>query len=163
MEGVGQLLAIGQDRVFARGKNGDLLAFDKKTGHPIGSIAAPAYGMCYQNSLTDRLYLATNDGTLLCLRETDAYYPTIFRPLPEPPQEQQKPAAGERPATGTSPAQPANPPAADGGLFGDDMFGGDLGEEQPAAEQPPQAEPPAEEATDQAAPEEEFDDPFDFG
>jgi hypothetical protein len=156
---VEQVLACGKERVYVRGTGGRLEALDKHTGKRLASLDAPAYSVAYHNPLTDRIYLLTNDGGLLCLREIDAYYPAIYRPLPAPEEDRQAPTTSEQPS-GDEPAVPATAPGDAGDIFGGDIFG-----EAPAldSEPAPESDTPADPPTDDGADEEEFDDPFDFG
>jgi hypothetical protein len=169
--GIEQLLACGSDRIFARGTGGRLVALDKQTGKPLGSLAARDYRVGYSNYLTDRIYLLTTSGTMLCLREETAHYPTLHVPLPQP-KTTEAPATTTAAPAATEAAEPT-PPARDEeqvDVFGADMFDNDADDAAaPAAAAPdaieddsdaPAETPPAEDADET---QEETDDPFDFG
>jgi outer membrane protein assembly factor BamB len=180
--GIEQVLACGKDRLYARGVGGTIVAIDRETGERIASLPAAGYQLGMSNYLTDRIYLMSDSGSLLCLREQTSPSPIIHVPLPTPPA-----ARTERTPAGTSPAgapaTSAPPAAADADAFADDVFDLDAGAAEDAppaddadADEPaasdifdandePQADEPADEpATDEAdGGTEETDDPFDFG
>jgi hypothetical protein len=181
--GIEQVVSRGTQRIYARGTGGTLVALDVQSGDRIADVQAPAYSMALSNDLTDRLYLLTDDGTLLCLREIDAYFPTVFRPLPEPPQTPEPTTTRAPAAAATRSAEPSEP-ALDDDPFGSDAAVDEAGVDdqpdagavepevdvaEPAADsnQPMADEPAAEqpsESTDQPADEQDADDdPFDFG
>jgi hypothetical protein len=168
--GIDQVIGCGKDRLYAKGSDGTLHALDKRTGARLASIATPVANRAYNNSLTDRLYLFTQDGTLLCLRELDAHYPTVYRPLAQPSEQRQPGQPASQRATATEPAtEPsASPPTIS--PFGDDPFGGDAGmDDQPNEPQVDDSQPPAEgdepaaDPGEAPSPDDNFDDPFDFG
>jgi len=167
---VSRVLAASAKRVYALGRNGALLVLDREKGSMIGQVPLGGSNLSLANAVSDRIYLASSAGEMICLREMGSDYPTIRWPLPaeEPkaePRKKPRPAAA-KPADATE--ESGDKPAADDS----DPFavaGEDAGEE-PAAEEPATEEPTAEEpAAEEPAAEEKTDgdaaaeDPFDFG
>jgi outer membrane protein assembly factor BamB len=160
-QGIEQMLACGKDKLYARGTGGTLVALDKQSGKRIASLAASDYSIGYGNFLTDRIYLLTTRGTLLCLREQAAHHPILYRPLPQPPEATA--TRTETPAeAATDPRTAPLDPLGDDDVFNPDEFGVDdaADAELPAADEPADADAMDEEG-DEA--EEVIDDPFDFG
>ena len=128
--GVHEVIAIGKTRVYARDELGRLLAIDQQTGDIIGSIPTDAYEMALHNHLTDRIYLLSHSGAMLCLKEVGSGDALLHHPLPQPPSDEDEPQQRRR----SSPTDEMTP---DDGLdaevpgdMGDDedMFGDDNGD-----------------------------------
>ena len=164
--GVEQLLACGKDRVYVPGPERQTCSpWTRRRAQRIASLAAPAYRLAYTNGLTDRIYLLTDDGTLLCLREVDAYYPSHLPSAAQPPEDKEQ----TRRSTTAGRDRPLSPPPA---APADEVgclattFRWRCGCRATNRLRPRQragcrstGRPTPEEPTKQ----EEFDDPFDFG
>lgn len=166
--GIEQVIACGKDRVYARGQLGLLVALDKSTGARVGSLPLNDYRTAFQNHWTDRIYLASSDGTLLCLRELNAIFPTILRPLPTEKQADDASEAGGATRRNPGAVEPPPAPGPDTPDAGDDPFA-DPSDAGDAAEPAAGSDEPAEDAQDEPtedAPADEptaEDDPFGFG
>lgn len=87
--------------VYARDWDGNLAIVDLKDGHLVGRIPASAYQRHIGNDRTDRIYLATDSGRILALRQIGHDIP-VFHKYPErlpilpefAPEEPEPPAAG---------------------------------------------------------------------
>ncbi len=110
---VDRIAAVTADRVYARDRRGDLFVYAKGRvndttnffARPIGSLPAADFGVNVQNGGTDRLFLAADNGLLVCLRDAGAKNAAIRVIAPPPPP---FPPAGEQPPP-TDPKQPADP------------------------------------------------------
>jgi outer membrane protein assembly factor BamB len=161
--GIQQLLACGKQRLYARGVGGTIVALDKQTGEKLASLSAADYQIGYSNNLTDRVYLMSSSGTLLCLREQTAPLPTLHVPLPQPPERPGTRAREQTSADEPAAAAPPRTDAANDDLLGDDLFGLDdpAADEEPAADAEPAADildPSDDPAADEVA-EEPADEP----
>ncbi|MFK7817556.1 MAG: PQQ-binding-like beta-propeller repeat protein [Planctomycetaceae bacterium] len=72
-------VGITKDRVFAVDRVGNLVAVDRETAGPRGSIPLVPYKIRIMNDLNDRLYLASHRGQILCMRPINAEKPTFYR------------------------------------------------------------------------------------
>jgi outer membrane protein assembly factor BamB len=106
-----RFLAINNKFVYANDRTGRLLILDRQRGTEIAAYdGARDFTIPLSNELNDRLYLASNDGLLLCLHDRD--YP---KPLRVKNVVEEKPAAApaeekpRKPSLG--PRAPAKPPA----------------------------------------------------
>ncbi len=126
-------VAAGRNRVYAADKLGRLRILDARNGATLDSLPTIAMPIKVGNGQTDRIYLATEDGVIQCLREVEAVNPVAYnesrRPLPEedkpkaPPKLKSKsaesgapPVARQRPAAKKAAAKKADDTA--------DAFGG---------------------------------------
>ena len=118
------------------------------------------------NAKTDRLYLGTRDGMLMCLETIGSEWPLIHLPLPEEPQETPDDAQAPRRPGGQLPADAAGQGMDQDGPPDDDPFGGGFFDEEPPAadDEPVPFDVGGEEdgADDPADTGNEEDDPFDF-
>ena len=128
---VSSVLSVGERQVYGRDPQRGLTAVDRKTGARRGTIPTLAYESSIRNTLTDRIYLLSDAGSLLCLREIGVTDPVIQFPLPQPPSEGRKSGA-ER---ADEPAARANGENVFGEeAFGDEMFDDEAPEDPPADE-----------------------------
>ncbi len=189
-DGVAKVVASSAKRIYALDHFGNLLILDKATGARVGKLPVGGSDLSISNVLTDRLYLATSLGTLMCLRETGAVYPTIAVPLPKAPEEKTptrrrrtttpKPAAtgdeavdeaesdtdpfsdGDSMEEEATDDQAAEEDATDEeGAVTDEESADEVMEEEPADEATTEEDAAGEEATEEGASGDE--DPFDFG
>ena len=52
---------------------------DRKTGETIGSVPLGTFSLRVVNSVTDRIYLGTESGLVMALREQGAEFPNFYR------------------------------------------------------------------------------------
>jgi hypothetical protein len=76
-----RVLAVGPRVVYATDLANRLLLLDRQTGLRLGLLDTSAWVVPVMNNQTDRLYLAANDGSLVCLRDRDMKTP--FKHLPD--------------------------------------------------------------------------------
>lgn len=187
-EGVAKVVAASSKRIYALDHFGNLIVLDKATGSQLGKLPIGGSDLSISNVLTDRIYLATSLGTLICLRETGAVYPTIFMPLPKAPEDKAptrrrrattpKPeSAEEESSDGAGDESDVDPFSEEGDALESDEPADDAGDEEPmeeeeAVEEEATDESPLEEEPTEDAPAEEEapedggageEDPFDFG
>ncbi|MEQ9406930.1 MAG: PQQ-binding-like beta-propeller repeat protein [Fuerstiella sp.] len=75
--GIRTLSAVGRFSVFGIDQTNRLVAFDEKTSVIRGRISVQPYGLLHRNSATDRIYLVSSTGEVVCLREIG---PTVRLP-----------------------------------------------------------------------------------
>ncbi|NQV25381.1 MAG: PQQ-like beta-propeller repeat protein [Rhodopirellula sp.] len=68
--------------VFLSDNLGQIAVLASKDGAPIGSLPLKDFSVRYGNELTDRLYVATESGLVVCIREQDKEFPT-YHMFPE--------------------------------------------------------------------------------
>lgn len=118
----GRILAVAADRIWVEDRTSHLSSFDLATGEPISCYTFGPFTRMVVNHATDRLILAADSGTIVCLKARGAGAPKAWadlEPLPRPEEGEEK--APARPAT-VEPDPPAH-------LRGDDLF-----DEAPAGE-----------------------------
>jgi hypothetical protein len=173
------ILGASQDHLYVSGRLGELAVLDLKTGGRLAALPAMNLDARLINAKTDRLFLGTREGLLLCLKPIGSDWPTVHVPLPQPPEQTSTEAAAP-----TRPGEAASTATDSSDMAEEDPFGGSIfGDEPPAAgadENPFDAggEPPADAGADEdpfgGAGEEDAgdengnggaaaDDPFDFG
>lgn len=109
---VADFISVSNKRVYAADALGNLLLLNRAEGRQEAPpLALRDYPIRINNARTDRLYLASPDGLLVCLRETDQKLP-IYHLFPDrrPILPEFGPEEGEAPAE--KPAEPADPNAA---------------------------------------------------
>lgn len=119
---VQQFLAENKAFIYALDPNGRLVLLDRMHGNVLASIDTRDFVVPVVNELTDRLYLAANDGLVVCLHDRDYPRPWRVKAVEEkaPTPAEAKPAEA-KPAAEKPPApKPAEPKA----------------DEKPAAEKP---------------------------
>ncbi len=72
-----KVLSISEKVLYAMSSRGTLFSVDKKTGKKIAALALPRYHFKLINDESDRIYLATEDGFIQCLRETNRVVPFV--------------------------------------------------------------------------------------
>ncbi len=93
--GFKSFIAASQDRVYCLGDSGRLIIVDAKTGGRIGSLATQLLELFYTNLQTDRIYLGTKTGLLMCLRETNRVWPLVHAGVIDPDEVKKAEAAAE--------------------------------------------------------------------
>ena len=148
--GVKRILAVGRNRVFVQDTQSRIVAIDGASGGRLGAMSSGAYDRPFSNGITDRVYLTSNDGSLLCLREPGESFPAIARPLPLSPEAEAAAAAAAATQDGETPADSAADTELDdsGDVFGDESDAeADMGDDTT-----PEDEAPADEAAADEAP-----------
>lgn len=113
--GIEQFVGSSPSRVYAKDYTGNLVVMDIKDGGMIGAANFLDYKKYLINDQSDRLYLATESGLIVCLREPAREFPIFFKnperlPLmPVLAPEGAQADASAPPAAGT---KEASPPAA---------------------------------------------------
>lgn len=144
-----RVVAASPTRVYGIGDLGRVYVIDRATGGLVGTLPLLGDHVSFVNTFTDRIYMATEGGRVVAMRETAAIYPVIHAgdavakpasPATQPGQNGQSPAtnpAGASPATNDPFATPggadpfATPTGADpfgtappaGGAMPADPFG----------------------------------------
>ena len=70
-----RFLAANDRFVYASDSSGRLLVLDRKRGIRLSMLDTRAYRVPVVNEMTDRLYLAANDGLIVCLHDRDQVDP----------------------------------------------------------------------------------------
>lgn len=73
-----QFLSASQKIVYASDQVGNMVLLERKTGATIGSLDARRYTIRVSNAKTDRIYLVTPRGRVLCLRERQNEFPQYY-------------------------------------------------------------------------------------
>ena len=88
---VDRILSVSPNYIFALDLHGSLFVIDAIRGSTLSSFDVSAFSHPVTNHTNDRVYLASNGGLLLCLRDRGKVVPTFLRK----PVETKKPAAEE--------------------------------------------------------------------
>lgn len=132
---VDRFLAVTGDSVYARDRRGNLLQFAKgltndrraMTARPLAAVPMPEYSVPVSNDKTDRVFLASESGELICLRDNSAqsvkakllapvYKPEPVKaaepkpaePMPPTPAPMPDPKKPMEPATKPDPKKPTD-------------------------------------------------------
>jgi outer membrane protein assembly factor BamB len=89
-----RFLAANKKFVYAFDANGQLLILDHKHGTILFALDTRDFVVPVTNQLTDRLFLASNDGLLVCLRDRDYPKPVIMKTIKETPAPKPKSEGG---------------------------------------------------------------------
>jgi hypothetical protein len=79
-----RVLAVNPKFVYAMDRVGRLLVIDRQRGRELSRYDLRDYPVPVTNELTDRIYLAANNGRILCLHDRDYANPERMKRLPEP-------------------------------------------------------------------------------
>ncbi len=71
-----QLLMVGQSRIYAFNEQKEIVIIQSSDGRVVGKLPLRQFGMTPTNDRTDRLFLATQEGLVVCLKERDSAIPT---------------------------------------------------------------------------------------
>jgi outer membrane protein assembly factor BamB len=110
-----RFLAANPKFVYATDRNGRLVVIDRARGTTLSRYDGTRdFAFPVQNELTDRIYLAANDGLIVCLHERDAITPHVMKTVKEraplPPPGGARPGPIEPKDEGTKPPpQPVKP------------------------------------------------------
>src|SRR5262249_30425586 len=90
-----RFVAANKKFVYAADPNGRLLILDKKYGTVLSTLDTRDFVVPVSNELTDRMYLAANNGLLVCLHDKEYAKPLVMKHVkgPEAPGPKPKPAA----------------------------------------------------------------------
>ena len=104
-----QILMVGQSRIYAFNAQKEIVILQASDGHVVGKLSYRQFIKTPTNDRTDRMFLATQEGMLICLKERDSAIPTYhLHPERRPILPELTPEEGsEAPVEGTMPADPA--------------------------------------------------------
>ncbi len=89
---VQKFLAANHQFVYALDHLGKFHVLDAKRGTKLASLDMAEWAVPVSNELTDRIYLAANDGQIICLRHRDLTKPLVMKTVEEyKTREQKKP------------------------------------------------------------------------
>ncbi|MEX0704479.1 MAG: PQQ-binding-like beta-propeller repeat protein [Planctomycetales bacterium] len=95
-----QFLAATAATVFASDHLGNVLLLSRETGRPVGALPLRHYAARFSNDRTDRLFVATDSGRVLCIHEEGRDFPHYHRfPERKPILPEFTPEEPEEPAT----------------------------------------------------------------
>lgn len=77
--GITSVVAVGEKNVYGIDLTNRLVVMDRPTGAVRGRISVDQYKLRHSNHLTDRLYLASQDGVVLCLKELGSDFANYHR------------------------------------------------------------------------------------
>ncbi len=108
-----QILMVGQSRIYAFNGQKEIVIIEASDGHVDGKLPYRHFIKTPTNDRTDRMFLTTQEGLIVCLKERDSGIPTYhLYPERRPILPELTPEAGmEAPAEGTPPTDPAAAPA----------------------------------------------------
>jgi outer membrane protein assembly factor BamB len=116
--GADQFLAVNPKCVYATDPSGRLLLLDRAHGTQIGSLETRDFVVPFANELTDRVYLAANDGLMICLHDRDYAKPLrnkkvveMKRPAKSKLGDSSKPKPEDTPKPKAKPPEDKEPPA----------------------------------------------------
>lgn len=89
-----RFLAANQRFVYALDHFGNLLVLDGRRGGTLAKYCVEDWKIPVVNELTDRIYLAANDGQIICLHYRENRTPRTMKTIELPPEEKKK--AGEK-------------------------------------------------------------------
>ncbi|MEI8375110.1 MAG: PQQ-binding-like beta-propeller repeat protein [Planctomycetota bacterium] len=84
-------VAAGKQRVYAADKVGCLRILDARNGTLLDSLPTSTMPIMISNGKTDRIYLATEGGTIQCLREVEQTNPVVHNESRKPPPDDEQP------------------------------------------------------------------------
>jgi hypothetical protein len=120
---ISKILTVTAERIYAKSKDNQLVALDLRTGNRLGAIAIPGDWQGVVNSLSDRIYLQSKTGQIVCFRPSDSVTPRYRQPsqvlTAAAAESEEGPATSATPAESEefNPFGTATPPA------GGDAFG----------------------------------------
>jgi len=145
--GIKSLLAANFDRLYCLDRNNRVVGIDANTGSPLGGVNVGSVDYSFLNTQSDRIYVGTSGGVLICLHESRQHYPLVHGGM-EPRKRLPDVQTGE----GTSEEMPDEEMPA-----GDDPFGPKKpAKKPPMDEEDPFGAGPAKKAEKMP----EDDDPF---
>lgn len=85
-----RFLAANQRYVYALDRLGNLLVLDGRRGGTLAKYSVVDWKLPVVNELTDRVYLAANDGQIMCLHYRENRAPRTMKTIELPPEEKKK-------------------------------------------------------------------------
>ncbi len=79
--GASSLIGVTESLVLASGSQNTIIAADRATGRPRGMVRLDAYPIRVTNTLNDRIYMASEQGLVICCRQPGSDEPTFYRDL----------------------------------------------------------------------------------
>ncbi len=109
-----RVLMVGQSRLYAVNAQNEIVVIQASDGKVVGKLPHRQFTMSPTNDRTDRMFLATQDGLVVCVKERDSAIPSYhLHPERRPILPELTPEEGEAaPADTTMPpaeAAPENP------------------------------------------------------
>lgn len=80
--GVSDFIGATKSRLFCSDETGNIVLLQRSTGRPLGTLPLRPFSVRLQNDRTDRLFLATPSGLVVCLREQGSEF-AHFHKYPE--------------------------------------------------------------------------------
>ncbi len=77
--GITNFLAATKSRLFGTDPTGNVVILNRADGRPLGTLPLRQFSVRLENERTDRLYLATPSGLIICLREQGAEFAHYHR------------------------------------------------------------------------------------
>jgi hypothetical protein len=78
--GIQKVLTVTRDRIFAKSLDRELVALDIRTGNRLGALSIPGDWEGAVNLVSDRVYLQSPTGQVVCFRPTNSLVPLYRRP-----------------------------------------------------------------------------------
>ncbi|MCA9264898.1 MAG: PQQ-binding-like beta-propeller repeat protein [Planctomycetales bacterium] len=94
IHGIREVLSATKDRVYARDATGNLVVISSESGDELARVPLAHMNLSVVNDLTDRIYIGTRNGRLLCLREIGQELPQLHQSARRELDQQQVSAAG---------------------------------------------------------------------
>lgn len=85
-----RFLAANSTNVYAQDQHGKFYVLDARRGTTLAMYDLSLWAIAMPNEWTDRIYLAANDGQILCLRHRDLTKPLIMKSEEAPPKKEEK-------------------------------------------------------------------------
>lgn len=102
-----KVVAASKSRLYASDKLGQLQLLDVRNGARLATLAAQNFPVQLTNTETDRIYLASADGLIQCLREIDLVQPYRHNVAAPVKAKDTKPAAKKGVPRAGAPSSPA--------------------------------------------------------
>jgi PQQ-like domain len=88
---VERVLAVNPSYVYAFDRRGRLLVIDAVRGQTLSALEVSGFSVPVTNEVNDRLYLAANNGMLVCLHDRTRVAPVALQKPPAPPKKAEPP------------------------------------------------------------------------
>lgn len=98
-----RVLAVNPKFVYAFDKSGRLLVIDRERGRTLSRYDLRDFPVPISNEYTDRIYIASHNGLIVCLHDREFPTPVRMKALPEPAAPP-PPPGGEKPPPPPPPA-----------------------------------------------------------
>ena len=101
-----KLLGITPSLVLTSGPQNNVIAVDRKTSQPRGQIRVDDFPIRATNDLNDRIYMISEAGLVMCLREPGSESPVFYKNLDRAPISPE--LSDDQPATGEDASRDGN-------------------------------------------------------